>query len=77
MRDLGVGAAVGYSTSRAMDQATGWYFGRQSNASRRRKEVAPGGAPVLVGKKLTRLVGRDVFDEGATKIDSVVHRSLG
>src|SRR3712207_1750019 len=78
IRDLGVGAAIGYGASMTMDQATGWYFGRQSEASRRREEeVAPGGAPVLVGKKLARLVGRDVSDEGAAKIGSVVHRSLG
>ena len=78
IRDLGVGAAIGYGASMAMDQATGWYFGRQSEASRRREEeVAPGGAPVLVGKKLARLVGRDVSDEGAAKIGSVIHRSLG
>src|SRR3712207_1903366 len=78
MRDLGVGAAIGYGASMAMDQATGWYFGRQSEASRRREEeVAPGGAPVLVGKKLACLVGRDVSDEGAVKIGSLVHRSLG
>src|ERR687894_490621 len=76
--NLSIGAAIGYASSMAMDQATGWYFGRQSEASRRReKEVAPGGAPVLVGKKLARLVGRDVSDEGAAKIGSVVHRSLG
>src|SRR3712207_5663071 len=78
MRDLGIGATIGYGASMAMDQATGWYFGRQSEASRRREEeVAPGGAPVLVGKKLARLIGRDVTDEGAAKIGFVVHRSLG
>ncbi len=61
-----------------MDQATGWQFGRPSKASRRREEeVALGGAPVLVGKKLARLVGRGVSGEGAAKIDSVIHRSLG
>jgi len=32
---------------------------------------------VLVGKKLARLVGRGVSDEGVAKIGSVVHRSLG
>jgi hypothetical protein len=78
IRDLGVGAAIGYGASMAMDQATGWYFERQSKESRRREEeVAPGGAPVLVGKKLARLVGREVTDEQAAKIGSVVHRSLG
>ena len=76
--NLSIGAAIGYGASMAMDQATGWYFGRQSEASRRREEeVAPGGAPVLVGRKLARLVGRDVSDEGAFKIGSLVHRSLG
>jgi hypothetical protein len=78
VRDLTIGAAIGYCSSRAMDKATSWYLERQSEASRRREEeVAPGGAPVLVGKKLARLVGRDVSDEGAAKIGSVVHRSLG
>jgi hypothetical protein len=78
IRDLGVGAAIGYGASMAMDQATGWYFERQSKESRRREEeVAPGGAPVLVGKKLARLVGREVTDEQAAKIGSIVHRSLG
>jgi hypothetical protein len=78
MRDLGVGAAIGYGASMAMDQATGWYFERQSEASRRREEeVAPGGAPVLVGKKLARLAGRKVTDEQAASIGLVVHRSLG
>jgi hypothetical protein len=78
IRDLGVGAAIGYGASMAMDQATGWYLEHQSKESRRREEeVAPGGAPVLVGKKLARLVGRDVSDEGAAKIGFVVHRTLG
>jgi hypothetical protein len=76
--NLSIGAAIGYASSMAMDKATGWYLGYQSEASRRREEeVAPGGAPVLVGKKLARLVGREVSDEGAVKIGSLVHRSLG
>ena len=78
MWDLGLGAAIGYCSSRAMDQATSWYLKRQSEASRRREEeLAPGGTPVLVGKKLARLVGRDVSDAGAAKIGLVVHRCLG
>ena len=36
------------------------------------KEVAPGDAPVLAGKKLASLVGRDVSDQQAAKIGSVV-----
>lgn len=41
------------------------------------KEVAPGDAPVLAGKKLASLVGRDVSDHQAAKIGSVVHWALG
>jgi hypothetical protein len=79
MRDLAIGAAVGYCSSRAMDQATSWYLERQSEASKQREEeIAGGGTPELVGKKLARLVGRDdVTDEAAIRIGSVVHRSLG
>ena len=39
------------------------------------KEVAPGDAPVLAGKKPTRLVGCNVSDQQAAKIGSVVHRA--
>jgi hypothetical protein len=78
VRDLGIGAGIGYCSSRAMDQATGWYLERQSEASRRREEeVAPGGAPVLVGKKLAGLGGREVTDEQAARIGLFVHRFLG
>jgi hypothetical protein len=49
---LGIGAAIGYGASWAMDQATGWYLERQSKASRRREdEIEPGGTPVLAGRK--------------------------
>ena len=41
------------------------------------KEVAPGDAPVLAGKKLASLVGRDVSDQQAAKIGSVVYWALG
>ena len=78
IRDLGVSGAIGYGSSRVMDQATGWYLRRQTEASRRREEeVAPGGAPVLAGKKLAGLVGREVTDADAAKIGLFVHRSLG
>lgn len=76
--DLGVGAAIGYGASRAMDQTTGWYLERQSEASRRREEeIAPGGAPVLAGKKIADMVGREITDEEAAKIGLFVHRLLG
>ena len=78
VRDLGIGAAVGYGASMAMDAATGWYWERQGKASRRREdEIAPGGAPVLAGRKLAGWVGRKVTDDEAARIGFVVHRSLG
>jgi hypothetical protein len=40
--DLGVGAAIGYGASMAMDRPTGWYLKHQSKQSRRRAE---GGGP--------------------------------
>jgi hypothetical protein len=63
----------------AMDRATGWYLEQhQSKESRRREEeVAPGGAPVLAGRKLAGFVGREVSDQQAAKIGFVVHRTLG
>ncbi len=39
--------------------------------------MAPGDTPVLAGKKLARLVGRDVSDQQAAKIGSVVYWALG
>lgn len=78
VRELGVGAAVGYLGSRVMDLATGWYFERQSKESRRREEeVAPGGTPVLAGRKLAGLIRREVTDDEAAEIGAAVHRSLG
>lgn len=77
-RDLGVGAAIGYCSSRGMDRATRWFLERQSEASRRHEEeIAPGGAPVLAGKKLASLVGCQATDAQAARIGLFVHRSLG
>ena len=39
--------------------------------------MAPGDTPVLAGKKLASLVGRDVSDQQAAKIGSVVYWALG
>jgi hypothetical protein len=78
IRDLSLGAAIGYGASMAMDRATGWYLEHQSKESRRREEeVAPGGAPILAGRKLAGFVGREVSDQEAAKIGFVVHRTLG
>jgi hypothetical protein len=61
-----------------MDLTTGWFFEHQSEASRRREvEVAPGGTPVVVGKRLAELAGRDVTDAEAARISLLLHRSLG
>ena len=69
--------AIGYCASKVMDRATGWYFEHQSETSRQREEkVAPGGAPVLAGKKIAHMVGREVTGEEAAKIGFSVHGSL-
>ena len=78
IRDLAIGAAIGYCASRVMDLATGWCFEHQSEASRRREEeVAPGGTLVLAGRWLAGMLGRDVTDEEAERIGWVIHRVLG
>ena len=37
LRDIGIGAAIGYCASRTMDLATDWYSEHQSEASKRRE----------------------------------------
>src|SRR5918994_6764670 len=78
LRDIGIGAAIGYCGSRAMDLATGWYFEHQSEASKQREEeIASGGTLVLAGRWLAGMLGREVTDEEAEKIGWVIHRVLG
>ena len=78
LRDIGIGAAIGYCASRAMDLATDWYSEQQSEASKRREEeIAPGGTLVLAGRWLAGMLGRDVTDEEAEGIGWVIHRVLG
>ena len=78
LRDIGIGAAIGYYGSRAMDLATGWYFEHQSEASKQREEeIASGGTLVLAGRWLAGMLGREVTDEEAEKIGWVIHRLLG
>ena len=77
LRVIGIGAAIGYCASRAMDLATDWYSEHQSEASRQREEeIASGGTLVLAGRWLARMLGRDVTDEEAERIGWVIHRVL-
>ena len=78
LRVIGIGAAIGYCASRAMDLATDWYSEHQSEASKRREEeIASGGTLVLAGRWLAGMLGRDVTDEEAERIGWVIHRVLG
>lgn len=73
-----VGGLVGYVASRTMDAATGWFYGRQSGASKQREEeLAPGGALVQLGKQLGQAAGRDLDDDAAGRVGLRVHRTLG
>ena len=75
---LRVGALVGYVASRIMDQATTWFYARQTEESKRREEeLAPGGTLVQMGKQLGAAVGRDLTDEDAGRVGLAVHRTLG
>jgi hypothetical protein len=72
------GALAGYTASRAMDAATTWFYGRQSDESKvRENELAPGGALVQLGKQLGGAFGRDLDDKEAGRIGLAVHRTLG
>jgi hypothetical protein len=76
--NIGVGALAGYAASRTMDQATTWFHGRQTAASRQREEeLAPGGALVQLGKQLGAALGRDLDEEAASRVGFAVHRTLG
>ena len=78
LRDIGIGAAIGYCASRVMDLATDWYSEHQSEASKRREEeIASGGTLVLAGRWLAGMLGRDVTDDEAERIGWVIHRVLG
>jgi hypothetical protein len=73
-----VGALVGYVASRAMDQATTWFYAQQSDESKRREEeLAPGGALVQIGKQLGEALGRELDDEEAGQVGLGIHRTMG
>jgi hypothetical protein len=78
IRVLMVGAAAGYLAGKVMDQATTWYYERQSDASRRREQVLlPEGAPLASARKLAGLIGVEPTDDQAGTIAQAMHQSLG
>jgi hypothetical protein len=78
IRVLLVGAAAGYLAGQAMDQATTWFYGRQSEASRQREqELLPEGAPLAAARKLAALIGAEPTDDQAGAIAKAMHQSLG
>ena len=73
-----VGGLAGYVASRTMDQATTWFYGLQTDASKQREEeLAPGGTLVQVGKQMGDAVGRDLSVEDAGRVGLAAHRALG
>jgi hypothetical protein len=77
IRVLLVGAVAGNLAGRVMDQATTWFYERQSDASKRREgEVLPEGAPMASARKLAGLIGYEPTDDQAGTIASSLHRSL-
>jgi hypothetical protein len=78
IRVLFVGAAAGYLAGQAMDKATTWFYGRQSDASKQREqELLPEGAPIASARKLASLAGAEPTDEQAGAIAAALHQSLG
>jgi len=73
-----VGGLVGYVASRTMDQATTWFYGIQTDASKQREEeLAPGGTLVQFGKQVGAALGRDLSAEAAGRVGLAAHRTLG
>jgi hypothetical protein len=78
IRVLLVGAAAGYLAGKVMDQATTWFYGRQSEASKRREqELLPEGTPLASARKLAGLIGAEPNDRQAGAIAQALHQSLG
>jgi hypothetical protein len=78
IRVLFVGAAAGYLAGQVMDQATNWFYERQSNASKQREgELLPEGAPLASARKLAGLIGAEPTDEQAGTIAATLHQGLG
>jgi hypothetical protein len=76
--NLVAGALAGYAASRTMDQATAWFYGRQTEGSKaREEELAPGGTLVQLGKQLGAAAGRELDDRQAGRLGLLVHRTFG
>jgi hypothetical protein len=77
-RTLLVGAAAGYVAGQVMNQATTWFYGRQSDESKQREqEVLPEGAPVASARKLAGVIGAELPDHQLKTLALVMHESLG
>lgn len=76
--DAGAGLLAGYVGSRAMDQATTWYWGRMSERAKAREvEANPEGTPLTVGRTVAVRLGRG-SDEGTARATAAqLHRGLG
>jgi hypothetical protein len=78
IRVLFVGATAGFVAGQVMDQATTWYYGRQSDASKQREnELLPESAPLAAARKLAGLVGAEPTDDQAEQLALAMHRCLG
>jgi hypothetical protein len=78
IRVLFVGATAGFVAGQVMDQATTWYYGRQSDASKQREnELLPEGAPLAAARKLAGLVGAEPTDDQAEQLALAMHQCLG
>jgi hypothetical protein len=77
IRVLLVGAVAGSLAGRVMDQATTWFYERQSDASKRREgELLPEGAPLASARKLAGLIGAEPTDDQAGTIAAALHQGL-
>ena len=75
---LFVGVTAGYLAGQAMDRATTWFYGRQSDASKQREqELLPEGAPVASARKLASWIGAEPTDDQTGQLAEAMHRSLG
>ena len=78
IRTLFVGAAAGYLAGQVMDQATTWFYGRQSDASKEREnQLLPEGAPMAAARKLAGLIGAEPTDEQTGQLATALHQCLG